>query len=161
MIKNTTFVVYLISNNGVFRGALPGRVIGRLAIDVRWSRLLGTVVCCLLGSLVVGVLGIKGDALCVLFCFWNKWINERNEKGESFSIILTWKRFGTIVSVRAFVFFCTVLHMMCKSVTLFWSDIISCCIIFCELYSHFLYRLLVEAIARRMILVNVITLSLF
>lgn len=63
MIKNTTFVIYLISNNGVFRGALPGRVIGRLAVDVRWSRLLGTVVCCLLGCLVIGVLGIKGDAV--------------------------------------------------------------------------------------------------
>ena len=67
MIKNTTFVIYLISNNGVFRGALPGRVIGRLTVDVRWSRLLGTVVCCLLGSLVVGVLGIKGDAVFLFF----------------------------------------------------------------------------------------------
>ena len=53
----------LVSNNGVFRGALPGRVIGRLAVDVRWSRLLGTVVSGLLGCLVVGMLGIKGDAV--------------------------------------------------------------------------------------------------
>jgi hypothetical protein len=75
----------LISNNGVFRGALPGRVIGRLAIDVRWSTLLGTVVCCLLGSLVISVLGIKGDAVYV-FCFWNKWMIERNEKEESFLV---------------------------------------------------------------------------
>ena len=53
---------YLVVRDGIFRRSLPGRVIGRLTVDVRWSRLLGTVVSGLLGCLVVGMLGIKRDA---------------------------------------------------------------------------------------------------
>ena len=52
----------LVVRDGVFRRTLPGRVIGRLTVDVRWSRLLGTVVSGLFGCLVVGMLGIKRDA---------------------------------------------------------------------------------------------------
>ena len=53
---------YLVVRDGVFRRALPSRVIGGLTVDVRWSRLLGTVVSGLFGCLVVSMLGIKRDA---------------------------------------------------------------------------------------------------
>ena len=63
LVATQKSIHYLVVRDGIFRGAIPGRVIGRLAVDVRWSRLLGTVVCGLLGCLVVGMLGIKGDAV--------------------------------------------------------------------------------------------------
>ncbi len=62
-IGKQTSIHYLVVRDGVFRGALPGRVNDRLAVNVRWSRLLGTVLSGLLGCLVVYMLGIKGDAV--------------------------------------------------------------------------------------------------
>ena len=61
--KQKSIIHYLVIRDGIFRRGLPGRVIGRLAVNVRWSRLLGTVVSGLLGCLVVCMLGIKGDAV--------------------------------------------------------------------------------------------------
>lgn len=63
-MKNSTYLI--VTQDGVFRGAVPGRVIGRLSVDVRWSWLLRAVVGGLLGSLVVSMFGIKRDAVC--FC---------------------------------------------------------------------------------------------
>ena len=62
-IGKHTSIHYLVVRDGVFRRALPGRVNGRLAVNVRWSRLLGAVLNSLLGCLVVYMLGIKRDAV--------------------------------------------------------------------------------------------------
>ena len=80
--RNKTSIHYLVVRDGIFRRALPGRVIGGLAVDVRWSRLLGTVVSSLLGCLVVGMLGIKGDAVFVVGKKMRGEGAERDETGK-------------------------------------------------------------------------------
>lgn len=50
---------------------------------------LGRLCAAFLAALLLACLASR-EMLCV-FCFWNKWMIERNEKGESFSIILTEK----------------------------------------------------------------------
>lgn len=112
---------------------------------------LGRLCAAFLAPLLLACLASR-ETLCVFcFVFWNKWINERKEKEESFSIILNLEkvRYNSNCS-GASVLFCTILHKMCKSVTLVAAS-----------SSVYYTCMLVEAIARRMILVNVVILSLF
>ncbi len=78
---------------------------------------LGRLCAAFLAALLLACLASR-EMLC--FCFWNKWMIERNEKGESFSIILNLEKVWYNSNCSgASVFFCTILHKMRKSVTLF------------------------------------------
>ncbi len=57
----TTIIYRLIFRDGIFRRLLPCGVVRGLAFDIRWSGFSRTVGVGLLGSFIVGMLGIKAD----------------------------------------------------------------------------------------------------
>jgi hypothetical protein len=63
LIRTNGFISHLVIRNSIFRWFHESGIVCRLAIDIRWSRFSGTIGIGLLGCLVVGVLGIKGDTV--------------------------------------------------------------------------------------------------